>query len=223
MPSVRNATVSSTNWSGYAVAATGVTEVRSTFVVPAVQAGSQGYASTWTGIGGYQTQDLIQAGFSEEKGGKYYAWVERLPAAAAPISGCVGDAACTVLPGDKPYVRIYKKSGLTWNVTIVNVGHGDRWTWTKDVFYSSRQRSAEWILEAPTVGGSQAALAHVGKVIFGPTSLYKAGGVLRSIAGGNPVRITLDQAGTRQATPSTLAADGQRFNDCSYAATCAAP
>lgn len=42
-----------------------------------------GFAATWTGIGGYNTSDLIQAGTAEQSapsnpllGDQYYAWYE---------------------------------------------------------------------------------------------------------------------------------------------------
>src|SRR4051794_2236905 len=64
-----NATEDSLNWSGYAVtapAAQKITNVSSTFVVPAVNSTTPGFAATWTGIGGFNTSDLIQAGTAEE-------------------------------------------------------------------------------------------------------------------------------------------------------------
>jgi hypothetical protein len=220
----RNATVVSTNWSGYAVVANGITDVRSTFVVPKTKAFPSGFASTWTGIGGYNTGDLIQAGVAEEAGGNYYAWYEILPASATPITGCSGDAGCSVRPGDKTYIRILQVGTNLWNVLIINNGHGVSWRWSRDIPYKSSRSSAEWVLEAPTVGGAQSTLQNVGNVHFGPQSLYKVGnGAFRTIAAGNPVRIVLQQAGVRQATPSALGASGQQFNDCSYKRTCPAP
>jgi hypothetical protein len=219
----RNATVTSKNWSGYAVVARGVTEVRGSFVVPSVKPFPAGFAATWTGIGGYGDNTLIQAGIAEESPGSYYAWYEILPASATQISGCVGDASCTVGPGDRTYVRIYLKTGSLWTISIVNFRPNVRWTWTRDIVYASTRASAEWILEAPTVGGFQSNIANVGKVSFGPSNVYKAGGVLRSIAGGHPVSIILRPRTSNAATPSALAADGQRFNDCTYRQTCPAP
>jgi len=57
-------TADSLNWSGYAVTPTsgGVTAVSSTFTVPSAGLAPPGFAATWTGIGGYDTSDLIQAG-----------------------------------------------------------------------------------------------------------------------------------------------------------------
>jgi hypothetical protein len=222
-----NATQYSTNWSGYAVTGRGITDVRSTFVVPAVKAAPAGFASTWAGIGGYGTSDLIQAGIAEESGGNYYAWYEILPASVTPIANCNGDASCSVRPGDRTYVHIYLKSRNLWTVLIVNDGHGVRWGWVSDVRYASSQSSAEWILEAPTLGtagvGAQTLLANVGTVRFGPSSTFKVGRTQRTIAQGRPVRIVLSPGLANEATPSLLARNGQSFNDCAYQQTCAAP
>src|SRR5438874_1899027 len=58
----QNTTEDSANWSGYAVtnpAGRKITNVTSTFVVPAVNQTTPGFGATWTGIGGFNTQDLI--------------------------------------------------------------------------------------------------------------------------------------------------------------------
>ncbi len=94
-------TTSSLNWSGYAVTpGSGITAVDSTFTVPSAGLDPPGFAATWTGIGGYNTSDLIQAGIEEDSfpnnpllGNQYQAWYEILPASETPISNCTGDAA----------------------------------------------------------------------------------------------------------------------------------
>ncbi|HET7523968.1 MAG TPA: G1 family glutamic endopeptidase, partial [Acidimicrobiales bacterium] len=79
-------TVSSLNWSGYAVTGTGITGVASTFKVPTAGLVPPGFTATWAGIGGYSTSDLIQAGVGEQSlpsaplvGPQYFAWWETLP------------------------------------------------------------------------------------------------------------------------------------------------
>src|SRR5581483_2091822 len=96
----RNSTTSSLNWSGYATdPGSGITGVKSTFTVPTVAVAPPGFAANWTGIGGYNSQDLIQAGTSEDELQGYYAWYEILPASETPISNCTNDSSCTVNPG----------------------------------------------------------------------------------------------------------------------------
>jgi hypothetical protein len=222
-------TTDSLNWSGYAVTPSGggITAVSSAFTVPAAGLVPPGFAATWTGIGGYNTSDLIQAGTAEQSapnnplvGPQYYAWYELLPASETPLTGCSGDANCTVTPGDNITVNISQVSGNTWSISMTDAGH---WSWSKDVTYASSQSSGEWILEAPTLVVAQTPLANVGTVHFGPTSTYTAGGVTHTIAQGNPTEIFLSPGVVNEATPSALASDGQSFNDCAYAQSCASP
>ncbi len=224
-------TTTSLNWSGYAVVPTtdDITAVSSTFTVPAAGLVPPGFAATWTGIGGYDSQDLIQAGVAEQSlpsnpvlGPQYYAWYELLPASETQLTGCTGDATCAVAPGDKVTVNISQVSSGTWAISVADAGH---WTWSLDVPYASTESSAEWILEAPSLAGAQTVIAPVGTTSFGPTSTYTAGGVTHTIAQGDPVQIDLSPlAGTvNEATPSALAADGQSFNDCAYAQSCPTP
>ena len=153
-----------------------------------------GFAATWTGIGGYSTSDLIQAGTSEDStpsnpllGDQYYAWYELLPASETQLTGCTGDANCTVTPGDNITVNISQVSGDTWSIAMTDAG---KWSWSQDVNYSSSESSGEWILEAPTLV-AQTTLADVGTAHFGPTSTYTAGGITHTIAEGDPTQIDL--------------------------------
>ncbi len=221
-------TADSLNWSGYAVTPTGggVTAVTSTFTVPSAGLAPPGFAATWTGIGGYNTSDLIQAGAAEQSapdnpilGPQYYAWYELLPDSETQLTNCTGDANCTVTPGDNVTVNISQVSGNTWSIAMTDAG---KWSWSKNVTYSSSESSAEWILEAPTLV-AQTVLAPVGTTHFGPTSTYTTGGTTHTIAQGDPTEIFLSPGVVNEATPSALAADGQSFNDCAYAQSCPAP
>lgn len=221
-------TVSSLNWAGYAVTpGSGVTGVSSTFTVPASGVVPPGFAATWAGIGGYSTSDLIQAGVGEQSfpsnpllGSQYYAWFELLPASETPISGCSGDANCTVRPGDSITVNIHNLSGNSWSINLSDSGH---WTFSKTVSYASSESSAEWIQEAPTLVAVQTIPAPVGTVHFGPTSTYTRGGTSHTIAAGNPTLINESPGVVNEATTSPLASNGQSFNVCVYAQSCPAP
>jgi hypothetical protein len=221
-------TVDSLNWAGYAVTpGSGVTAVDSTFTVPSVGTLPPGFSATWAGIGGYNTSDLIQAGASEQSapsdpafGPQYSAWYEILPAAETPISGCSGDPNCTVNPGDSISVDIHNVSGNTWTIDMSDAGH---WTYSHTLTYTSSESSAEWIQEAPTLVAAQTTPAPVGTVHFGPTSTDTVAGATSTIAAGNPTLINESPGGVNEATTSPLASDGQSFNVCVYAQTCAAP
>jgi hypothetical protein len=222
-------TADSLNWAGYAITpATGITAVSSAFTVPSAGIVPPGFAASWTGIGGYTSSDLIQAGVSEQSavtapvlGPQYYAWYEILPASETQISGCTGDANCTVTPGDKVTVNISLAGTNLWSVSIADAGH---WTWQQNIAYTSSESSAEWIQEAPTLV-VQTIPAAVGNVSFGPTSTYTQNGTTYTIGGGPtaPTLINESPGLVNEATTSPLASDNQSFNVCVYAQTCAAP
>ncbi len=221
-------TVDSLNWAGYAVTpGAGVTAVNSTFTVPSAGLLPPGFSATWAGIGGYSTSDLIQAGVGEQSlpsnpllGPQYYAWYEILPASETQISGCSGDPNCTVSPGDNVTVDIHNVSGNTWSVGLTDTGH---WTYSTQLQYTSSGSSAEWIQEAPTLVAVQTLPAPVGTAHFGPTSTYTQAGTVRPIAAGNPTLINESPGLLNLATTSPLGSDGQSFDVCVYAQTCAAP
>lgn len=215
-----NASTTSLNWSGYDVNGTGITGVKSVFVVPTAKAVPAGFAANWAGIGGYSTTDLIQAGTSEDSSGTYYAWYEILPAPETQLTACAGDANCTVTPGDKVTVEIHNVGINVWSVNLTDAG---RWTWSQNIPYVSSESSAEWILEAPSVGGVQTAVANVGTSYFGPTSTWTNATGAHTIAVGNPLSIAMSPGGVNEATPSALAPNGMSFNSCAYKQTCPAP
>lgn len=223
---VQSRTVQSSNWSGYAVTSRKhmITAVSSTVVVPKVSSAPFGYAATWAGIGGYfhDSSDLIQAGAAEDSstggafGRQYYAWYELLPSSEKHLHNCSGDPDCRVRPGEHLTIKIRNLSRKAWAISVQDAG---RWSWHKQVKYSSSRTSAEWILEAPNIDGAQSTLAPVGKVHFGPTSKFGHAFSGRTLAQGKPVRIVL----TGEAKPSELAANGQSFNDCAYRSSCPRP
>jgi hypothetical protein len=226
--------VTSANWAGYAVTPSGgnITGVSSTFTVPTAGLVLPGFSASWTGIGGYSSTDLIQAGVAEDSlpsnpllGDQYYAWYELLPGAAVQLTGCTGDANCTVAAGDNVSVHIFQTAANIWSIDVADSGH---WTWTAtDIAYASSHSSAEWILEAPQVDGVQSLIAGVGTAHFGPESTYTIGsGGPLTIASGDPTQINLttpEVPTINLATTSALASDGQSFNVCAYAEQCAAP
>jgi len=222
-----NASTDSLNWSGYVDLPTGthkVTNVTSTWVVPSVNGTTPGFGATWTGIGGYNTSDLIQAGTAEEYinglGPSYYAWYEILPASETQISGCTGDAACTVRPGDKVTVTITATGAIqtnqTWAISIVDANH---WSQTINLTYQSTYSSAEYILEAPTVA-VQTVMPMMATTLFDPDTFAIDGGTAQTIGSGSPVLVTMNQV---EGLPSALDPDGDGFNACAYKLSCAAP
>lgn len=145
----------SLNWAGYYVAAKPgqrITEVSGFTFAEKYRVAPPTLAASWVGIGGANTQDLIQAGVAFGQLEGYYAWFERLPEPMQPIrSGCAGDPRCTVVQGDRIDMNIRFLGGNTWRMTLVNVG---KWSWSMDTPYDSSFSSAEWIYEAPSYFGA---------------------------------------------------------------------
>jgi hypothetical protein len=192
----------SSNWSGIAVTGQVYSQVAGSWTVPTVKAepGNR-YASDWVGIGGYSSGDLIQAGTSEQYAGghaSYNAWTEIIPQAEVVIPGF------TVHPGDAMTVVITKGTGNAWKIVVTDSTESE--SFTKNLTYHSTESSAEWIHEAPEVGGSIVDIATTTNADFdhgtvnGSTVIGSAGAQHRiQLVGASP--------GDTKATPSKLDSD----------------
>ena len=161
------------NWSGYAETGT-FTGVSGTWTVPAVSATSSStYSSAWIGVDGFNDNDLIQTGTEQDyySGAAHYdAWWEILPAAETEISTSTYPVApkdqmsatiyetTTTSGGGGGFGRHHTSSEHVWDITISNIT--EHWSFSTSQSYSGPGSSAEWIMEAPEVGGRIAALAH---------------------------------------------------------------
>ena len=88
----------SSNWSGYAVTGSSVSDVVGSWVVPTVNPKTNGYSAVWVGIDGYSSSTVEQLGTGEDvANGKatYYAWYEMYPSASMTVS------TMTVKPGTR--------------------------------------------------------------------------------------------------------------------------
>lgn len=208
-----NASWASSNWSGYAKEGT-YTSVTGAWVVPSVASSRKAtYSSQWVGIDGFNNSNLIQTGTEADfyNGSAHYAaWWEILPAAETVITSI------TVHPGDHMSASITKGSGSTWTITITNTTTGQGSTTTHT--YTGPGTSAEWIEEAPSVGGHIATLAH-----YSSPDTFDPG----TANGGNP-GLTTDNSGVmiqrhaQVSTPSVPDNDTDGFN-MSYGSTAPAP
>jgi Peptidase A4 family len=201
----------SPNWSGYAISGSTYSSVTAKWVVPAVAPSQKAtYSSNWVGIDGYNNSSLIQTGTESDyyNGSTHYdAWWEILPAAETVIPSI------SVKPGDTVTASITKGSGSLWTITITDGSQSFTTTQT----YTGPQSSAEWIEEAPAVGGRVAPLAHFGQTTFDPGT----------VNGGNPHLTASDggvmvQRRVQVSTPSNPDADTDGFN-VAYGATAPAP
>ncbi len=204
----------SSNWAGIAVTGGHYARAAGSWTVPRVKvtAGNR-YAADWVGIGGYSTGDLIQSGTSEESvngHANYYAWTEILPAPEVQLSGFA------IRPGDAVTISITEASIGSWTIVVTN--HSTGQTATKRLNYASTYSSAEWIHEAPTVGGTQSRLATTSTAIF---DLGTVNGATPIGSAGTGHRIQL--VGPTDATPSLLGGDHDGFAVADGAAVPPAP
>lgn len=194
-----SATWSASNWSGYAETGT-FTGVSGTWTVPAVSASSGStYSSAWIGVDGFNDSNLIQTGTEEDyySGSAHYdAWWEILPAAETEIS----PTTYPVKPGDTMSAQIWETTATTggsgrggrhgstehvWDITISDTTAN--WSFTTSQGYSGAGTSAEWIMEAPEVGGKIATLAHYTITPATPgAGDFDNAGILTTIPSGTP-------------------------------------
>ena len=113
----------------------------------------------------------------------------------------------TVHPGDSMTVTVKKVAGLNkWSITVKDTTEGE--SSTQGFTYTSSQASAEWIHEAPFVGG-QTVLALTSNVTF---TAGTVNGSTKIASGGTPNSIQMLTAANKpEATPSLLSTKGDAF------------
>ena len=201
---VGNLSWSSSNWSGYAVTGSGFTAVTGSWTVQAVSRTKRAsYSSQWIGIDGFNNSNLIQTGTESDyfSGGAHYdAWWEILPASETVITSMA------VSPGDHMSASVSRNNDGTWTLSISDVTTGGSFSTVQS--YSGPLTSAEWIEEAPTVGGRIATLAHYSSPeTFDPGTVNGANPHLTSSDGGDMV-----QQSRVVSIPSDPDADTDGFN-----------
>ena len=192
---LRNSTVDSTNWSGYAATTGTYTSVTTTFTQPAVKCSSgDQYSSFWVGLDGYASDSVEQTGTEADCDGRtaeYSAWYELYPAYPVTYSN-------TVKPGDVITESVTFSGSDTYTMTIKDTT--ENWTKTTKKNSSGDARSsAEVIAEAPYSGGVLP-LADFGTVNFSGSTVN--GGTLAS---SSPTGIDMaTSSGTPEATIGSL-------------------
>ena len=163
-PGARNATTTSTNWSGYAATSGNgsFTSVSSSWVEPrgTCRSGNQ-YSSFWVGLDGYSSSSVEQTGSEVDCSGRtprYYSWYEMYP--AYPV-----DFSSTVRPGDHFTGSVTYTGGSKFTLELSDTTEGWSHTVTRRLSGAARS-SAEVIVEAPGIAGEYAPLADFGQVGF---------------------------------------------------------
>jgi hypothetical protein len=204
---VGDATETSTNWSGgvvYAPSGQSFKWVEGDWVVPDVGAPTQNqwyYCASWIGIDGDGSPDVCQAGVECEvyQSGSsvtrnIYPWWEWYPFSEVQITNF------SVSPGDMVTMLICSTQGA--GSTSATIYFNNRttgasvapFTITAPSGYQLVGNCAEWIVEAPTVGGAQSQIADYGEAFFSVCAAVTTGGT--TVDGGTGDNINLVAGGT---------------------------
>jgi hypothetical protein len=203
------------NWSGYAVTANRgtVTAVAGSWVVPSVTGTRTSYSAIWVGIDGWSSSTVEQVGTeSDIVNGKaiYYAWYEMYPRASH-------DLALTVQPGDAITAQVIYTGGR-FQLSLADLTSGQSYS-TAQSMPNAERSSADWVVEAPSLGGIQP-LADFTPVTFigahatitGTSHKPITGSITTSRPGTSVVQINMtNQFGASEDTTSTLTNGGTSF------------
>ena len=152
--------------------------VSGSWIVPTVTGsfGSTDYSAVWVGIDGYSNSTVEQLGTEEDivnGRAQYSAWWEMYSSADQQPEQVI--TGMTIMPGDSitasvQYITTVAHAGQFYLSIVDNSRANDSFS----TYQSSAQTqsplaqcsSAEWIVEAPSIGNNIAALANFGQVTF---------------------------------------------------------
>jgi hypothetical protein len=228
---VSNTNTTSNNWSG-SVSLTGATSynkyssayyVVAEYVVPVARqaygacTGSWDYSSSWIGIDGWYSGDVLQAGTESDAlcwvfgNSTYYsAWYEWYPNGSVRINNL------TISPGDDIFVEVWNTSSTQGYVYMVNYTTDQ----TVSLGFNAPQGtqlvgdSAEWIVERPSVNNSLATLTNYISDYFSESYAYTWGGTLHYPGESAALQVwMLDNNGNSISYPYTMGPYGIWFQD----------
>jgi hypothetical protein len=200
--SIASATETSTNWSGgvvFAPKGQSIKWIMGDWVVPNVSPPTQGqwyYCSNWIGIDGDGSGDVCQAGVECEcfqvlfiNAKSIYPWWEWFPAGEVQITNLPINA------GDYVTMLICTSQGAgstTATVFFTNrtSGASTSFSFSAPAGTSLAGNSAEWIVEAPTVGGAQSSIADYGEVFFSSCQAVTTTGTVLNAGSGDDINMT---------------------------------
>jgi hypothetical protein len=205
----------SLDWSGYSVASDNlfpqpvIVGVNASWTLPTVIVTAEtAYSAAWIGIGGQSDQTLIQCGSEHDSrnGQAYYTlWYELIPDYAIPIPEI------TVNPGDKitAAISLIDSETNNWLIEISDVTVQQSFSLL--VEYNSSRRTAEWIIERPTVNNQISTLANFGSVTFTDAIVQVIDNVGTIKDFPNYQIIMQDRMNNQLVTISDLSMDGSSF------------
>jgi peptidase A4-like protein len=215
-------TVESLNWAGYAVStsnAGAVTDVKGSFTIPTVSCNANNaFASFWVGIDGFSSSTVEQTGVTANPCNSsfapvgYSAWFEFFP--AAPVY-----ASASLAAGDSVVAEVKFAPSTGVFSTSITVASGGKTVVTlthSQTVSGAQANSAEWIAEAPSVGGRILPLANFGSILFTSASAT-INGASGSISASFPSStaneiVMVTRTGTVKAQPSALMSSGSSFS-----------
>ncbi len=203
------------HWSGYIInldvenKTEGVGSISASWVVPQIAYSTNDtYSSVWVGVGGYGEKTLIQAGTEHQvENGKieYFAWYELLPATIVRVP------TLGIEPGDTvtTSISLVDQARNSWVISIVDETEGR--SFQKTVTYNSSMKSAEWIVERPTVNNQISTLADFGTITLTDckTSINGVSGSIKNFTYTPAVMV--DSNDTDLVSVSKLGSDGSSF------------
>ena len=220
-------TVYSSNWSGYGDAtnlstpATGsVTAVSASWVVPTVTGPRRGtdYSAAWVGIDGLSDSTVEQIGTEQDvsNGTAHYdAWWEMYSSGLGQPEQVI--SGFTIKPGDAISASVKYTGSGNFVLTITDTTKNESFTTTQSTTATqsptAAQSSAEWVVEAPSVGGRQASLADFGTITFTNASatLNSVAGPINDSAWQNEAIDMVNSRGSLLDSTSALSSGGTGF------------
>lgn len=187
-------TETSTNWSGgvvYAPSGQSFGWIQGDWVIPDVDAPTENewyYCANWIGIDGDGSGDVCQAGVECDvyRSGSavtrnIYPWWEWFPLPEVQLTNF------PVNPGDLVTALLCGSGATTATIYFTNRTTGV----STSLGFNAPQgttltgNSAEWVVEAPSVGGQQSAMADYGQVFFSVCEASATGGTINGGTGNN--------------------------------------
>jgi hypothetical protein len=202
-----------------------VTAVSGSWTVPTVSGSSKGttYSAVWVGIDGYNDGTVEQIGTSQDvvNGSPVYqVWWEMYSSGKQQPEQVI--SGMTIQPGDSISASVqYVASGTYAGDFELSITDTSRSNDSFTTYESSsttqspvaERSSAEWIVEAPTVGNNVAALANFGSVTFTSASATINGvsGPINDSAWQSEAINMATGSGTLEDTTSVLISSGTSF------------
>ncbi len=206
-------TDSTINWAGYIATNGPFSGISASWTVPNVNSNSNNINrlsadATWVGIGGVNSNDLIQTGTQDIVNSRgeirSSAFYELLPNNSVTIPNF------NVNPGDTIKANLKDIGNNLWTINISDTTTNQ--TFSTIVSYDSSQSSAEWIEEDPSLINGQITLDNFNKVVFSDGSTIENGKKINILGSNATPVIMVNNQGQTLASVSALNNSGNGFS-----------